>query len=265
MVAEVREIAGQRSEDATSRSNLQIRRYIFHLHTTFSETTTLPTFLFDIYSTFNSRYLSHASHLVAMASSRQEERNSPSPPPPAPPPLNPSSKISPYVLKLKNAPPDYFYQAPEKLLSLDLFAAPTGPYFFYGILIDPLMIAEILNLAGEPKLRPAYIVGYECKMWGQYPALLDSPGSIVEGAAYHVRTTQDGERLAVYETGNYCAEPCLLRYTDGKEPSEDLGYTFKFVGDLSELSEGEFDLKVWLRRMGRQAAANKLDVGRSEM
>ncbi|KAF7116898.1 hypothetical protein CNMCM5793_005528 [Aspergillus hiratsukae] len=127
------------------------------------------------------------------------------------------------------------------------------------------MIAEILEFAEEPKLRPARILGYECKMWGQYPALHDSPGSVVEGAAYHVRTTQDAERLAAYETANYCAEPCLIRYTDGKEPSEDLGYTFKFVGSLSELSEGEFDLKVWLRRMGRQAAADKLDAARDEM
>ncbi|RHZ69156.1 hypothetical protein CDV55_103947 [Aspergillus turcosus] len=199
-----------------------------------------------------------------MASSRQEDKNSPPPPPPAPPPSDPSSKISPYVLKLRSAPPDYFYQAPERPPTVDLFAAPTGPYFFYGTLTDPLMITEILNLAEEPQLRPAYIMGYECKMWGQYPALLDSPGSIVEGAAYHVRTTQDAERLAAYETGSYRAEPCLIRYTDGKEPSEDLGYTFNFVGNLSELSEGEFDLKIWLRRIGRQAAADKLDAARSE-
>jgi hypothetical protein len=195
-----------------------------------------------------------------MASLGQEEKNSPPPPPPPPPPSNPSSKISPYILKLRSAPPNYFYQAPEKPPAVDLFAAPTGPYFFYGTLTDPLMITEILELAEEPKLRPAHIVGYECKMWGQYPALLDSPGSIVEGAAYHVRTTQDAERLAAYETESYRAVPCRIRYTDGEEPSEDLGYTFKFVGDMRELSEGEFDLKVWFRRMGRHAAADKLDA-----
>ncbi|GIJ91805.1 hypothetical protein Asppvi_010778 [Aspergillus pseudoviridinutans] len=193
-----------------------------------------------------------------MASSSPEERNSPPPPPPPPPPSNPSSKISPYVLKLRSAPPDYFYQPPKKPQPVDFFAAPTGPYFFYGTLTDSLMISEILELEEEPKLQPAYILGYECKMWGQYPALMDCPGSVVEGAAYHVQTTQDAERLAAYETDNYRAEHCLIRYTDGKEPSEELGYTFKFVGALSELTEGEFDLKVWLRRVGRHAAADKL-------
>ncbi|GFF58622.1 conserved hypothetical protein [Aspergillus udagawae] len=184
-----------------------------------------------------------------MASSRPSERNPPSPPL-LPPPLNPYSKISPY--------------APKQTPAVDLFAAPSGPYFFYGTLTDPLMIGEILELDKEPKLRPAYIMGYECKMWGQYPALLNCPGSVVEGAAYHVHTTRDAERLAVYETGNYRAESYLIKYMDGKEPSEDLGYMFKFVRDQRELSEGDFDLKVWLRWMGRQAAVNKLEAAKSE-
>lgn len=80
----------------------------------------------------------------------------------------------------------------------------------------------------------------------------------------NVRTTQDAERLAAYETGNYRAEDCLIRYIDGKEPSEDLGYTFKYVGDPRELTEGQFDLKVWLRRMGRHAAADKLEAAKCE-
>jgi hypothetical protein len=201
---------------------------------------------------------------VTMASSNPEEKNSPPAPPPPPPPSDPHSKISPYVLKLRSAPPDYIYQPPIKPEHTDPFAAPTGPYFFYGTLTDPLMISEILELPEVPKLRSAHIIGYECKMWGQYPALLDSPGSVVEGAAYHVRTTQDAKRLAAYETANYRAEDCLIRYTDGKEPSEDLGYTFKFVGDPCELTEGEFDLKVWLRRMGRHAAADKLEAAKCE-
>ncbi|GFF78032.1 hypothetical protein IFM62136_09716 [Aspergillus lentulus] len=199
-----------------------------------------------------------------MASSNPEERNSLPAPPPPPPPSDPHSKISPYVLKLRSAPPNYYYQPPIKPEHTNPFAAPTGPYFFYGTLTDPSMISEILELAEEPKLRPAYIVGYECKMWGQYPALVDSPGSVVEGAAYHVRTTQDAERLTAYETGNYRAEDCLIRYTDGKEPSEDLGYAFKFDGDPHELSEGKFDLKVWLRQMGRHAAADKLEAAKCE-
>jgi hypothetical protein len=123
------------------------------------------------------------------------------------------------------------------------------------------MLAEILGLENEPDLRPAYIIGYECKLWGQYPALLNgAQGSLVEGAVYHVQTVEDGGRLAAYETGNYKTESCLINYMDGKEPSQDLGYTFMFAGNPNDLSKGSFDLKVWLRRMGRQAALEKLDA-----
>jgi hypothetical protein len=71
---------------------------------------------------------------------------------------------------------------------------------------------------------------------------------------------EEGERLATYETSNYRTEPCLMKYTDGKEPAEDLGYTFKFAGNPKDLSEGSFDLRVWLKMMGTHAAVDKLDA-----
>lgn len=192
------------------------------------------------------------------------------PPPPPPKPENPQSKISPFVQKLRSASPNYFYQAPSPSPSplVDLFDAPTGPYFFYGTLIDPSILREVLGLdpaeAEQRKadfdLRPAHIIGYECKLWGQYPALLDAPGSVVDGAVFRVRTLQEGERLAAYETGNYHTVPCRIRYTDGKEPEDDIGYVFQFVGDHRELSEGKFDLRVWLRRMGRGGVMDGLDA-----
>ena len=184
-------------------------------------------------------------------------------PPPTPPPEIPSLKPSSYISKLKAAPPDYFFRPPSPSKGVDLFAAPTGPYFFYGTLTDPSMIRDILELETEPELRPARIVGYKCGLWGQYPALLDARGSVVEGAVYHVETVEHGERLAAYETNNYKTHPCRISYTDGEEPSEGIGYTFKFRGDQKDLSEGTFDLRVWLKRMGRHAALEKLDAKKS--
>lgn len=172
------------------------------------------------------------------------------------PPKNSKLKESRFVQKLRSAPPGYFYQAPDPPPFTDLFAAPTGPYFFYGTLSDPSMLREILGLQSEPKLRPAFILGYKCKLWGQYPALLDCPGSTVEGMAYKVQTTEHGEKLAAYETNNYQTRPCRIRYLDKEDPSQVLGYTFMFVGNEHDLSEGDFDLKVWLKRMGRQSTAN---------
>lgn len=53
-----------------------------------------------------------------------------------------------------------------------------------GTLTDPSMVREILGLETEPELRPARLSGYKCKLWGQYPALLDAPDSVVGGAVY---------------------------------------------------------------------------------
>ncbi|KAI9038332.1 gamma-glutamylcyclotransferase family protein [Aspergillus affinis] len=167
-------------------------------------------------------------------------------PPPPPPPHNPLSKVSPVVTKLKTYP-SKLYHVPDP--SHDLTIAPTGPYFCYGTLTVPSMLAEILGHDAEPNLRPAKIVGYECKLWGQYPALLDSTThATVEGMVYRVQTEEDGQKLATYETRSYRAIPCRILYTDGKEPAQEHGHTFQFVGNFHDLTDGEFDLKVWLRR-----------------
>jgi hypothetical protein len=74
-----------------------------------------------------------------MSDSAKEQMhlNSP-PPPPPPPPEIPGSKIPSYVLKLRTAPSDYFFPAPNPPQYVDLFDAPTGPYFFYGIVDRPV-------------------------------------------------------------------------------------------------------------------------------
>ena len=126
------------------------------------------------------------------------------PPPPPPTPQNPRDKISPSVQKLRSVPPDHYIQASKPPAHVDI-DPPTGPYFFYGTLMDPSILSAVLDLdpaAAEQRkadfdLRPAYIVGYECKLWGQYPALVDGPGfSSIEGAVFQVRTVQEGKRLA---------------------------------------------------------------------
>ncbi|KAL4791916.1 hypothetical protein BDV19DRAFT_369638 [Aspergillus venezuelensis] len=173
------------------------------------------------------------------------------PPPPPPPPEDPTSKVSPFVQKLKSTPPGYFFQPAKTPSHTDPFAAPTGPYFFYGTLSDPAMLGDVLDLETEPQLRPATILGYECKLWGQYPALVDAPEKVVQGAVYHAETEQHAERLAGYETDNYRADPCRINYTDGSEPGDDLGFAFKFVGNVNDLNEGTFDLATWLRQVKR--------------
>jgi gamma-glutamylcyclotransferase (GGCT)/AIG2-like uncharacterized protein YtfP len=162
------------------------------------------------------------------------------------------SKPSPFALKVKLAPSGWFHQAPKPPRTVDLFSAQPGPYFFYGTLMAPSILAEILGLESSPSLRPAYIMGYERKLWGQYPALLDgAQGSVVHGAVCHVPAVDDAVKLAKYETRNYQPESCMIHYTDGIEPSTELGYVFLFAGHAKDLREGDFNLDTWLRRMGK--------------
>ncbi|KAL4925203.1 uncharacterized protein BDV17DRAFT_272805 [Aspergillus undulatus] len=113
------------------------------------------------------------------------------------------------------------------------------------------MLRDVLGLETTPQLRPAKVTGYECKLWGQYPALLDAVDleSVVEGFVHRVEAVEHAERLAEYETSSYRAEPCRIIFTDGNVPAERKGYTFKFVGNPNDLSEVAFDLQTWLKRM----------------
>lgn len=145
-----------------------------------------------------------------------------------------------------------FRQASDPEPPRDLFAPPAGPYFFYGTLMDPGILIEVLKLKEQPTLRPAELIGYSCKTWGQYPALIDGPrGAIVAGAMYEVHSEEHAARLAEYETKAYRTAPCEIRFLDGEEPSKMYGMTFRYSGPKSDLDEGDFRLNTWLQRMGR--------------
>ncbi|EGX88970.1 poly(A) polymerase pla1, putative [Cordyceps militaris CM01] len=192
-----------------------------------------------------------------MYSVHQIQTQAPTSPPPRPPPLpsrsqNADTRISKLVLKMRSAPPGWAYQSPNPPRFIDYSEPRTGPYFFYGTLMDPKMLAEILQLNHEPILRPAQIVGYACKLWGQYPAIVDGEmDATIDGAAYDVESVEHARRLAAYETSNYQAKPCKIIHTDGKQPETQHGRVFMFAGNPSDLEAGEFDLSVWLKRVGR--------------
>jgi hypothetical protein len=106
------------------------------------------------------------------------------------------------------------------------------------------MLRDVLGLATEPQLRPATVTGYECKLWGQYPTLLDAPEKVVHGAVYHVETEEHGERLASYEADNYSIGPNRVASTilTAMSPVDDFGCVFRFVGNMRDLNDGVFDL-----------------------
>ena len=175
-------------------------------------------------------------------------RNNPPLPPPPPPPENPSSKILPVVLKMRSNSPSRFFQARITQLQNQV-PAPTGLYFFHGSLQDLSLLVDILNLENAPTLRPAYIKGYRCKLWGHYPALMKGdPEDTVTGTVYEVQTIGDAESLASYEGPSYMTISCAVWYTHSEPLAQEEGHAFLFVGNERDLSEASFDLEHWMKR-----------------
>lgn len=129
-------------------------------------------------------------------------------------------------------------------------------FFFYGTLMDPSTLADVLNRNKNPPgridLRPAKIIGYTTKLCGVYPALIDgAPGDIVHGVACEIRSPTGVERLSAYETGMYRIEACRIYFEDvagDGDGSTVMGKTFAWNADKGLLREGRFDLKDWVMR-----------------
>ena len=120
-------------------------------------------------------------------------------------------------------------------------------FFFYGSLMDPTTLIKVLGLKEQPTLQPATITGYHYKLWGPYPALLDSPtGAKVEGAAFEVQSPEQVKLLQDYETYRYRKAACRIRLMDGSVVN---GFTFvwRSKSNVDELREGVFDLKAFQR------------------
>jgi gamma-glutamylcyclotransferase (GGCT)/AIG2-like uncharacterized protein YtfP len=117
-------------------------------------------------------------------------------------------------------------------------------YFFYGTLMDHSTLAKVLDDPGWPELYPAQIVGWSCKLWGDYPALLVGPsGNVIHGMVYEVKSPKEQDRLIRYETSAYQIQKCFIEFEDGTSV---VGKTFTWNADMQLLREGTFDLKDWL-------------------
>jgi hypothetical protein len=75
-----------------------------------------------------------------------------------------SSKISPFIQKLQQAPNGYWFEPEGRPEPVDVLAPRQGLYFCYGTLTDPSLFSEILDLPSKPKVRPVKLVGYSLKL-----------------------------------------------------------------------------------------------------
>lgn len=118
-------------------------------------------------------------------------------------------------------------------------------YFLYGSLMDPRTLAKVLQTNGRLFIQPAKLDGYNCLLWGRYPALLEGqPGSIVHGVVYEVQSPEEEHRLQEYETDHYLRTDCWIELADSSGRKV-LGKTFKWAEDSKLLKEGTFVLKDW--------------------
>ena len=134
-----------------------------------------------------------------------------------------------------------------------------GPYFFYGSLQHAPLLSHILSLptatSPTPVLRPAKILAHRIKLWGPYPALVQSttPTSEVHGMVYDVKTEEHARRLARYETERYEAMKMDLEYMD-QEGGKGECWVFRWCGLEGEgegdLKDGNWELGLFLMRMG---------------
>ena len=105
-------------------------------------------------------------------------------------------------------------------------------YFFYGTLGEPEILSRQLGLEGPPELVPASVYGGQIRTWaGKYRALVDAPGSRVEGKAFFVRDREQEDALRFYETDKYEVARCQIDTENGQVP----GLTFRFNGRQEEL------------------------------
>ncbi|KAK2611673.1 hypothetical protein N8I77_005003 [Diaporthe amygdali] len=94
-------------------------------------------------------------------------------------------------------------------------------FFFYGTLMDPDIVQEVLGLPERPVLKPALLRNRgHMRMWGPYPAFLadQEPRVDVKGMACEIEGTERKDRLATYEGDKYNETKCFVNLvTEGGE------------------------------------------------
>lgn len=171
------------------------------------------------------------------------------PPPPAPGPPLPQKSIDTKSSKPVVETSDNFKH--QVLEPISDQPCRLVYYFFYCTLTEPTILSHILDLKQPPVRRPAKLIGYALTDWGQYRALVSGKlGEEVIGYAYPVESIDDELKLARYETNAYKPASCTIRFTDGQDPAQESGMTFKYAGDDEALKAGRFDRKLWELQMG---------------
>lgn len=105
------------------------------------------------------------------------------------------------------------------------------PYFFYGTLAEPTVLARVLGISDENNIeyQPAAVSGAALTTWAnKYRGLVDSgPDDKVDGMVYLVRSREGEEALRIYETAKYEVVRCMIHLPS--EPKSHMGLTFRLL------------------------------------
>lgn len=106
-------------------------------------------------------------------------------------------------------------------------------YFFYGTLMDPSTLGKVLKCPDTPDVHEATIEAHRIKFWGEYAALvIGFPEQTIHGVACKIKSEEEADRLAAYETAMYGADGCVIRFEDESTVS---WWTFVWNADESLL------------------------------
>lgn len=86
-------------------------------------------------------------------------------------------------------------------------------------------------------MRCARVTNFETKLWGPYPALVRKPSGSTSGMAYEVLSRTQFDRLAPYETDEYCRRICIIELVDEDDSvkAQFEGLTFVWNGEENEV------------------------------
>lgn len=119
-------------------------------------------------------------------------------------------------------------------------------YFFYGTLMDPKTLMDVLRRPERPELYPASVYGHKAMLWGGYPAaVFGGQEAILQGVACKIKSEVEANRLESYEGDMYRVRGCTMWLQDGTELA---GRMFVWNQDTSVLRDGNFVLEDWLAK-----------------
>lgn len=112
--------------------------------------------------------------------------------------------------------------------------------------MDAEVLQAVAGLQSAPKIKQAFITGFEVKIWGIYSALVPATGggARVHGVVWKAEKEEHVVKLAQYETSAYMPMNVMI-YEEDSEISSVFGRTFCWAGDLAspDLTDGSFDLE----------------------